>query len=56
MNSWLDFLPGKKTYIVALGAVLVSAGMWLTGDLAFAEALQNIITAILGATIRKSIK
>lgn len=49
-------LKGKKTYIVAGLAVLGALASYLVGDLAAADAAQLALTAILGATVRNSIK
>ena len=48
-------LANKKTYIVAgLSAIGAVAG-YLTGDLALHDAVQLLVTAILGATVRHGI-
>ena len=46
---------GKKTYIVAVLAVITAIGAYLTGDATIAETVQLAITAILGATIRSGV-
>ena len=52
----LDFFPGKKTYLVAFGGALIAFGSYLTGSMELADAVQLLITSVLGATIRKGIK
>lgn len=49
-------LSGKKTYIVAVLAVLGAIAGYLTGDVQLNDALQLVITAVLGATVRNGIK
>lgn len=48
-------LAGYKTYIVAGVAVISAVAAYLVGDLALADAAQLVLTAILGATVRKGI-
>lgn len=48
-------LKGKKTYIVALLAVLGAVGAYLVGDMDAANAIQTALTAILAATVRNAI-
>ena len=49
-------LKGKKTYVVAAVTVIGALASVLTGELATADALQLIVTAVLGATVRNGIK
>jgi len=49
-------LAGKKTYIVGIGAILTAVGAYLTGNAELADAIQAVITAVLGMTIRNGIK
>jgi peptidoglycan hydrolase-like protein with peptidoglycan-binding domain len=48
-------MMGKKTYIVAMGALLGAIGGYLQGNLQAAEAIQLAITALLGMTIRSGV-
>lgn len=45
-------LNGKKTYIVAVGIVLVAAGSFLQGDITLAEAINNALYGLGFAAIR----
>jgi hypothetical protein len=49
-------LKGKKIYVVAAVTVIGALASVLTGELATADALQLIVTAVLGATVRNGIK
>ena len=49
-------LKGYKTYIVAAVAIISTIASYLVGDLAAGDAVQLALTAILGATVRNSIK
>tara|TARA_R110000824_G_scaffold122348_2_gene279348 strand:+ start:438 stop:608 length:171 start_codon:yes stop_codon:yes gene_type:complete len=49
-------LEGKKTYITGVGALLVTAGLYLQGSMELAEAVQTSITALLAMFIRKGVK
>lgn len=48
-------MNGKKTYIVAAGAVLGAISGVLTGTVSIEQAAQLALTAILGATIRHGV-
>lgn len=48
-------LKGKKTYIVGAMTILGAIVSHLTGDLALNEAVQLIVTAALGMTVRNAI-
>lgn len=46
---------GYKTYIVATVAVIGAIAGFLVGDVAMADAIQLVVTAVLGATIRSGV-
>ena len=48
-------LAGKKTYVVAVMAILGFVSSYLMGDIAITDAAQGILTAVLGMTIRSGI-
>lgn len=48
-------LEGKKTYVTALVAIVSAIAALLTGDASIADTAQIVLTAILGATIRRGI-
>lgn len=48
-------LKGKKTYITGIGALLVSAGLFMQGEMELAEAVQTSIAALLAIFVRKGI-
>ncbi len=52
----LDWFPGYKTYIIAGAAILVSVGMWASGDMVLGEMVEKVTIALGGMTIRKGIK
>lgn len=54
-QSARESLQGWKTYIVGVAAILGTAAAWIAGDLSIAEAVQAVITAIMGMTIRAGI-
>lgn len=51
----MNFLNGKKTYIVSIGGVLLAVGGYLTGALSIGEAFDAAIAATLGSTVRHGI-
>lgn len=48
-------IRGKKTYITAAAAAFTALGGWLSGDLASAEAVQLVFTALMAAGLRHGI-
>ncbi len=52
----MAILEGKKTYITGGVTIVTTICSALTGALSWPEAAQLIVTAILGMTIRNSIK
>ncbi len=52
----LNLFPGYKTYIIAVGVILVAVGQALTGDMTLGDTVNQVGLALLGITIRKGIK
>lgn len=48
-------LAGKKTYIASAIGILSAVAGYLTGDIVLADAVQLVLTALLGATVRHGI-
>lgn len=48
-------LKGYKTYITGGIAIVTAVGMYLTGDDTLPQAIQLIITAIIGMTVRSAV-
>ena len=55
MSTIKDFLGGKKTYLVAVAAIIGSVVAWLEGSIDMPTLAQSITAAILAATIRAGI-
>jgi uncharacterized membrane-anchored protein len=55
INRRFLMLAGYKTYIVAALAIIAAVGAYFTGDETAAQAIQLVITAILGATVRHGV-
>ena len=51
----LNFLAGKKTYIVAFLLVVYAVTGYFTGNLELSKALELLGWGSLGATLRKAI-
>ena len=49
-------LIGKKTYILALGAVIGIVIAWMNGQVTDIEAVQQIWAALVATTIRSGVK
>ena len=52
----MKFLQGYKTYLTALASITGAIASVATGNLAIADAVQVIITAVLAVTLRSGIK
>lgn len=50
-----DYLKGKKTYILAAGALVYGVAQWLTGEQSMTEVAMWLWGGALGATIRAGI-
>lgn len=48
-------LAGYKTYIAGTLAVLTAIGAYLTGDLSLMDAINTVVPAIMGMTVRSAI-
>jgi len=55
MNSIREWLKGKKTYLVGVGAVLAAVIAWAGGEVEIGGAIQAIITAVLAMTVRAGV-
>lgn len=51
----MNFLSGYKTYITGAAAILTAAGLYASGTDTAAEAVQLVITALLGMFIRSGV-
>lgn len=52
----LDFLKGKKTYILAAGASLTAIGGYLSGIITLPDLLQSLFIASGFGTLRAGVK
>jgi len=55
MNKVQGFLKGKKTYLVALAAIVGVAIAWSQQDISNMDAIKAVVEAILACTIRAGI-
>lgn len=51
----MNYLNGKKTYIVAAVIVVQAVGAFLTGDIALGEALNQALTGLGLGTLRAGV-
>jgi hypothetical protein len=51
----LSFLSGKKTYIVAAGAILTALGAYLNSSISLTELIQAAFAALGASTLRAAI-
>lgn len=51
----MNFLTGKKTYLVAAATVLGTVAAIATRNVDMATGVQTIITAVLAATLRNGV-
>lgn len=52
----LELFPGKKTYILAIGAMLTALGAWLSGNMELGQFVETMFIAGAGITFRKGMK
>lgn len=55
MTQLRMWLRGRKTYLVAAGAIIATVAAWAAGDIETAAAVQAIVGALLAATIRAGV-
>jgi len=48
-------MNGKKTYLIAVGAILVALGLFFKGDQSWQESLRLIIEALLAMGLRHGV-
>jgi len=56
MSNVKELLQGKKTYIVAVSAIIGVIIGWISGTLTDVEAVKAIFESLLAMTIRNGIK
>ena len=52
----IEYLKGKKTYVVAAVAVVTAVGAYLTGEADLATMVETCFGAVMAMTIRSGIK
>lgn len=52
----MDFLPGKKTHIVAAGIVLSGVGAFLSGEASLQEAVIMVLNGLGFSALRIGVK
>jgi len=52
MQKWL---AGKKTYLVALAAILAAGIAWVSGELTNVQTVEAIVAAVIAATMRAGV-
>jgi len=52
----LNFLPGKKTYLVGAGIALTAAGGYLSGGLSAMDAITTVLNGLAFMFLRKGMK
>lgn len=55
MGAVIEFLQGKKTYILAASSMLGALAAYLDGTMTASQAIQLAVTALIGASIRSGI-
>lgn len=48
-------LKGKKTYVLGFVTIISAAASYAVGDVSLVEAVQLVVTAALGMTVRNAI-
>lgn len=55
MTKIREWLKGKKTYFVCIAAIIGVTVLWSEGDMTHLEAVEGIVKAIFGISIRAAI-
>jgi len=56
ISKLIAWLQGKKTYTVAIGAILTSLGAYISGSIGLEELIRDIFAALLSMTFRAALK
>lgn len=51
----MELLNGKKTFIVGIGSILGAIGGVMTGTLDMGTAINTVVMAVMGMTLRDGI-
>ena len=52
----LDLFPGKKTYILAFGAMATAIGAFMSGTMELGAFVEAMVAASMVVTLRKGMK
>ena len=52
----IEWLKGKKTYLVCVAGILAAVIGYLNGEISMAQAIEAIFIAIGGITLRAGVK
>lgn len=52
----MNYLNGKKTYLVATGFVLVGLGGFLSGEMSLQEAIFSVLSGLGWGALRAGVK
>lgn len=55
MDKIKEFFAGKKTYLIAVGAIIAVIVSWSTGGMDTFTAIKSIVEAVLAMTIRAGV-
>ena len=55
MTAIRNWLMGKKTYVIAIGAVLAAVVAWTQGTLDNTQFVEAVIAAVLAMTLRAGV-
>lgn len=55
LSAAREWLKGKKTYLICIGAIIAVAVAWGDGDVTHFQAVDGLVKAIFGMTIRAAI-
>lgn len=55
MQAILDFLSGKKTYLLMLAAIFTAIAGLANGDITIVQTIEAVFAAVGGMTIRAAI-
>ena len=56
MNSFREWLKGKKTYLTGAGAIITALTLYATGDCELGVTMQTVFGACMGMFMRAGIQ
>ena len=56
MKAIQEWLKGKKTYLVCIGAIIAVVAVWSGGEIDLIHMIEAVVAAVGGMTIRAGVE